>query len=87
MSPSPKSQLMFVSEFSGICDFVRIFGITSFKRTAHLLNILICMRLADFAHMASQLLGCHCGPARHNSSNIGVVTAGQMGHGPVGTHL
>ena len=37
--------------------FFRIFGIHTFTATANLLNIWICMRLADFAHMASQMSG------------------------------
>ena len=45
-------------------------------------NIWICMRLADFAHMASQMLGGVTASPARISSNVGGVTAGQMGHGP-----
>ena len=42
-----------------------IFYIHTFSATANLLNIWICMRLADFAHMASQMSGfVIAGPAQ-----------------------
>ena len=35
----------------------------------------------DVVPMASQQCwGCHCCQARHNASNVGGVTAGQLGH-------
>ena len=39
MSPSPKSQVMFASAFSGIGDFFRIFGIHIFQVIASLVNL------------------------------------------------
>ena len=39
MSPSPKSQVMFASVFSGIGDFFRIFGIHIFQVMASKVNL------------------------------------------------
>ena len=57
--PTPRTADVTVTKIAGYVRvgilmnrwFFRIFGIHCFSITAHLLNIWICMRLADFAHM------------------------------------
>ena len=88
MSPSPKSQVMFASAFSGLGDFFLVFLDSYFLRYGQFgeyMNMHAASGLCTYD--VSNVGGVTAGPARLNSSNVGVSLrvrarwdTGKVGH-------